>query len=118
MSAARGVGHGTLNALVAVAILGVMVMILGFVWALQPAGDPTDVTCDGRRMSRGEVCAELVNGGEFRRRTYDQIVADNQRAATENPSAAPLLILGGLTVAGGAIRGAWFLDRRSRPPAR
>jgi hypothetical protein len=117
MSAAPGVGDGTLKALVAVAFLGVIVMIVGFVWALQPAGDPTDVMCDGRRMSRGEVCAEFINGAEFRRRTYDQIVADNQKAAAENPSAAPLLILGGLVVAAGAIWGGWLLDRRRRPPA-
>jgi hypothetical protein len=113
MSAARGVSDGTLKALVAVAFLGVIVMIVGFVWALQLAGDPTNVMCDGRRMSRGEVCAEFING----RRTYDQIVADNQKAAAENPSAAPLLILGGLVVAAGAIWGGWLLDRRRRPPA-
>ncbi len=87
-----------LRAVVArILLAGLAVLALGVFMLATSSGDPTDITCDGHRMTSGEECGNYRHGF----RSYDEMVASKRDSNAWAQTYGPLITgLGVVTVAG------------------
>jgi hypothetical protein len=101
--AVRGVEGGKmstrrLRAVVArILLAGVAVLVWGVLLLATSNGDPTNITCDGQRMTSGDKCGNYRHGFQ----SYDEMVASKRDYNAWAQTYGPLITgLGVVTVVG------------------